>query len=261
MFGVSRLNSRSLRIGDPPADTYLPSAHGPSSVRTPCLGRHCWSCCGGAAGRAGAGGQRPWVSPAWLGAQRRSEQSPGEEGYLREVRAGLFSLGSGQGPADRHWLCPAEPLRGEETPATQLGKTSHPFALHSKSSCAPGAASFPRQAAQPPSAFSVPRGSVRSESPSPAISRGCCAERRRRRPCRSCLVIRTRVPGGFRPLAGGPRQWAGACWWAWGAGCRGGSWGCPGRGPNSRAPGAWGSFRGDQSASCALGWGGPRSWM
>lgn len=221
MFGVSRLNSRSLRIGDPPADTYLPSAHGPSSVRTPCLGRHCWSCCGGAAGQAGAGGQRPWVSPAWLGTQRRSEQSPGEEGISGKCVRVYFPSGRGRGLRTDPGFARPSPCVGRKHLLRNSAKLPTP------SRCTPSPAVPPRP---PPSPGR--RRSLRAHSRFPAVPRapralppqlaGVAARRPRRRPCRSCLVIRTRVPGGFRPLAGGPRQWAGVCWWAWGAGCRAG---------------------------------------
>lgn len=50
----------------------------------------------------------------------------------------------------------------------------------------------------------------RAPSALPPQLAGVAAWRQRRQPCRRCLVIRTRVQGGFRPLAGGPRQSPGA---------------------------------------------------
>ena len=71
---------------------------------------------------------------------------------------------------------------------------------------APSAAG-PRQAAQPPSALSLPRGSARSARPSPAISRGWCAETPAALP-RLLNNPHTCAPGGCRPRAGGPSCWA-----------------------------------------------------
>lgn len=136
MFGVSLLSSWSLGIGDIPADTY-PLPTGPARSIRPASGATV-----GAAAEARPAEQGPvgsGLGSCWTCWEQRGDAGKieGKESYSWEVRAGLF-LRSGKGPADRTWLCLAKPLRGEGTPATQLSKTSHPFPLHSKSSCAGG---------------------------------------------------------------------------------------------------------------------------
>lgn len=136
MFGVSRLSSWSLVIGDLPAGTY-PLPTGPAWSRRPALGAAVGAVVEARLaeqGRVGSG-----LGSCWTGWEQRGDAGKveGKESYPWEVR-GFFFLRSGKGPADRTWLCLAKPLRGEETPATQLSKTSHPFPLHSKSSCAWG---------------------------------------------------------------------------------------------------------------------------
>lgn len=141
-----------------------PSAHLPGLVQPPRLGRRCWSLRGGTASRAGrAGGRAAASGRAGLAGHRgRSRKSRGRRGLSL---AGVCLCVGG----------PTKPLRGEETPAIQLCTTSRFSPQRSKPSWAP-AASRPRQAAQPLSALSVPRGSARSERPFPAIRRSCCAE-------------------------------------------------------------------------------------
>lgn len=136
MFGVSRLSSWSLVIGDLPAGTY-PLPTGPARSRRSALG----AAVGAVAearlakqGRVGSG-----LGSCWTGWEQRGNAGKveGRESYPLGSACGVF-LRSRKGPADRTWLCLAKPLRGEETPATQLSKTSHPFPLHSKFSCARG---------------------------------------------------------------------------------------------------------------------------
>lgn len=110
-------------------------------------------------------------------------------------------------------------------------------------------AAGPRQAAQPPSALSLPRGSARSVRPSPAISRGWCAETPAALP-RLLNNPHTCAPGGCRPRAGGPSCWARAR-----ARARAGLLRRipvpPARGAKSWAP--WRGRRREHSASCVLG--------
>lgn len=188
----------------------------------------------GGLGSRGAG----WRCPAGK-VQRKTAAPPGSA-------CGVFPR-SGPGPERSPWLCVAKPLRGEQTPATQLGKTSHPF-LCTPSPAKPGppasapsppitpssSAPLPRRAAQPPSASSVPRGSALPARPSPAISRGCCAE-----PAAAALP----------ELLGNRCTCAG-----WAAAVGGGGWA---RGRVPAGPRAPRSCGGEGSAPCAPG--APRS--
>ncbi len=153
-------------------------------------------------GSRGAG----WRCPAGK-VQRKPAAPPGSA-------CGVFPR-SGPGPERSPWLCVAKPLRGEQTPATQLGKTSHPF-LCTPSPAEPGPpASAPSPPSPPPLPLPSPGGqrSLRAHPRFPVAPRapralppqlaGVAARSRRRRPCPSCLAIVARVPGGPRPRAAG----------------------------------------------------------
>lgn len=116
----------------------------------------------------------------WAGWGRaRSKKSRGQTGLSLEGVHLPWAQGRG-----RTRLCPLSPCAKWKH---LLRNSAQLPAPHPRGPSAAG----PRQAAQPPSALSLPRGSARSVRPSPAISRGWCA--RRRPPCPGCLIIRTRV--------------------------------------------------------------------
>lgn len=147
---------------------------------------------GGRGGRAAASGRA-----GLAGDRARSQNKRGQTGLAPE---GVHVWVQGRG---RTRLCPLSPCAKRKH---LLRNSAQLPAPHPRAPSAAG----PRQAAQPPSALSLPRGSARSARPSPAISKGCCAETPAALP-RLLNNPHTCAPGGCRPRAGGPS-------------CSGGSW-------------------------------------
>lgn len=144
---------------------------------------------GGRGGRAAASGRA-----GLAGDRARSQNKRGQTGLAPE---GVHVWVQGRG---RTRLCPLSPCAKRKH---LLRNSAQLPAPHPRAPSAAG----PRQAAQPPSALSLPRGSARSARPSPAISRGCCAETPAALP-RLLNNPHTCAPGGCRPRAGGPSCWA-----------------------------------------------------
>ena len=113
----------------------------------------------GQAGRAAASGRAELA-----GDRARSKKSRGQTGLSLEGVHLPWVRGRG-----RTRLCPLSPCAKWKH---LLRNSAQLPAPHPRAPSAAG----PRQAAQPPSALSLPRGSARSARPSPAISRGWCAE-------------------------------------------------------------------------------------
>jgi len=144
----------------------------------------------------------------WLGTEKRCGKSRGQ----RELPLGSACRAFPQvreGACRQDLVLPSQvpPWRGNTCYATQQNFPPLSSALRVRLCRGPPPSPGRQRSRGAHSRFPA---APRAPGALPPQLAGAAAWRRRRQPCRSCLVIRTRVPGGFRPLAGGPRQSAGA---------------------------------------------------
>lgn len=162
-------------------------------------------------GTAKAGGQRPQVSMHWLGAGRQEARTVEGKRAVPEMCLPLCGESPGRGLRTRPGFAQQSPSAERKHLLRNSAKLPTPSPAF-RDHLGPG----------PPPASQLTLGSPlfrALQSPSPAISRGCCAQMPAALPG-LLKNLHTCVAGRFRPHAGGPKRSAGTGAGEW----RGRSW-------------------------------------